>query len=241
MKLNESKILILLSSIILGFVLASQLSFAKFIPREAVTLQSYQQMTSEIKALTDQIGILEDKRSKLKLDVWKYEHSASFSSEIDKLAEELNKYDMYIGLIDVEGPGLVVSLDDAEGESALENRDILGDYGIVHDSDILKLVGELKSAGAEAISVNDQRIIHSSDIYCGGPIIYVNGLELVPPYIIKAIGDFESLSYILTKEGSYYRSLEERELRVNFRRENLIKIFGYDRKLDYKYMKPVGE
>jgi len=240
MRLNESKLLILLSCIILGFIIASQLSFTNFIPRKMVTLQSYQEMTTELKVLTDEIGILEERKRQLTSNLWQYELAGDFKSEIQKFVDELEKYEHYIGLSDVEGPGVVVYLNDRSPESILDSREIVT-MDIVHDADIVQLVGELKAGGAEAISINDQRVIHNTDIYCGGPVIYVNGLELVPPYIIKAIGDPESLSYILTKDDSYYSWLESRGLNINFRKENSIKVFGYDRKLEFQYMKPQKE
>lgn len=249
MKLNESKLLILMTSIILGFLLSSQLTFGKFSPREVLSLQSYQQASSELKKLHDEISILDDQKRKLSINLSRKKADESLSNAIENLKEELNKYDFYVGLTDVKGPGIVISLSDnpdygkivdtreTSQNGLVQDSDIL----LVHDYDILRLIWELKNAGAEAISINDQRIISNTDIYCGGPIIYVNGLELVPPYVVKAIGDAEGLTYALQNDESYYRWLEDRGLVASMRKEDTIKIFGYDRYINYSYIKPVKE
>lgn len=58
---------------------------------------------------------------------------------------------------------------------------------LVHDEDILKVVNELRAAGAEAISINGQRLIANSEIICSGPTIRVNRRPLAPPFVIKAL------------------------------------------------------
>lgn len=250
MKFNESKVIILLSSMILGFLLASQLSFGKLIPREVLTLQNYQQMSSELRQINDENSILVETRRKLNAKLAEYKYTGqSESDKIDKLSEELNMHDFNIGMTDVKGPGIVISLSDSPFYGRIIDTREESEYGIiqdsdimlVHDMDILRLVWELKNAGAEAVSVNDQRIIHNTDIYCGGPVIYVNGLELVPPYIIKAIGNPDNLYYAMNKEDSYYKWLEDRELNVFLRQEDEIKILRYDRNIYYKYLVPVKD
>lgn len=250
MRFNESKILVLLSSIILGFLLASQLSFGKYVPGEVLTLQSYQQLSSELRKITDENNILNDTRKKLNNKLMEYKYSGqSVSDKVEKLTEELNKYDFNIGLTDVKGTGVIVSLsDNPEYGKVIDTREV-SEYQLiqdpnellVHDFDLVRMVWELKNAGAEAISINDQRIVQNSDIYCGGPVIYVNGLELVPPYIFKAIGDSDALSYALNKNESYYRWLGDRGLQVSLIKENSIKIFKYDRNINYIYLKPSKE
>jgi len=239
MKLNESKVLVILASVILGFLLASQLS-GKFIPGEMLTLQSYQKMSSELRELKDENIMLNDKRRSLSVKLTEKQSDQSVPKIIKGLTEELEKYDFLVGLTDVKGPGVVVSLSDNPDYGKIIDTREISINGLVHDFDLLSVVWELKNAGAEAISINDQRIIYITDIYCGGPIISVNGLELVPPYIIKAIGDPESLVYTLNKD-SYYNWMVNRGLKVSMRKEDSIKIFKYDKNINYSYMKQIKE
>jgi uncharacterized protein YlxW (UPF0749 family) len=239
MKFNESKLLILLASIILGFLLASQMNFGKLLPREMVTLQNFQQMSQDYRKATDEINILNKKRIALESKISEYKNSGPSTTEtIDKLSDELNKHEFDIGLADVEGPGVIVSVADSPEYGIY--RGMEGDESfLVHDTDILLLIGELRNAGAEAISVNDQRIIYNTAIYCGGSVIFVNGLELVPPYIIKVIGNPDSLIYALNNNDGWYKWMEARGLQVSFRREEGVKVLKYDGNLKYFYMNPV--
>ena len=70
-----------------------------------------------------------------------------------------------LGLTDVTGPGVIVTLSDSKKDiaSSLNPSQLL-----VHDLDVLSVINELKNAGAEAISINDQRIVPTTGIICGG-------------------------------------------------------------------------
>ncbi len=86
------------------------------------------------------------------------------------------------------GRGSLFMLQDSPKRNPSETRqDVVNDY-IVHDRDIREIVNELFAAGAEAISVNGQRLVASSSIRCVGPVVLVNSTQVAPPFMIKAIG-----------------------------------------------------
>lgn len=102
--------------------------------------------------------------------------------------EELIKNNMLIGLTDVQGEGVIVTLSD----NNKINQDNLGlmydlSYYLVHYGDLLAVINELKNAGAEAISINGQRLVSTSSITCEGNVINVNGEKISSPFEIKAI------------------------------------------------------
>ena len=72
---------------------------------------------------------------------------------------------------------------------------------IIHDTDINAVVNELKAAGAEAISINSQRLIASSPVRCAGPTVFVNTTAQTPPYVIRAIGDAPTLQAAINLPG----------------------------------------
>lgn len=90
------------------------------------------------------------------------------------------------------GPGLIITLDDNVQGAVSASTDFASfrpeDF-IIHDKTILYLVNELKAAGAQAISINNQRLVSSSDIRCVGTVILVNTTPMAPPYLIKALGN----------------------------------------------------
>lgn len=104
------------------------------------------------------------------------------------------------GMTDLMGPGVEVVIDDS-------NRDLsvwedVNDV-IVHDSDVLLILNDLLAAGAEAISVNGHRIVHTSAVSCGGYIVHVNGIPEAKPFRIRAIGDPTVLSAAMLAPNSY--------------------------------------
>jgi uncharacterized protein YlxW (UPF0749 family) len=110
------------------------------------------------------------------------------------LHQELDKYRFMAGLVDAQGPGLIVTLDDSSfaAESAAVHP------FIIHEQDVRHLVNELLAAGAEGISINGQRVIHSTAIRCVGPTIIVNKVKSSAPFVISAIGDKHTLLNALT-------------------------------------------
>ena len=94
------------------------------------------------------------------------------------------------GLDPVRGPGLRVILTDAQRDAdGLFPRDAAPDDLVVHQQDIDAVLNALWSAGAEAIQMQDQRIIATSAPRCVGNTLLLNGRTYSPPYTITAIGD----------------------------------------------------
>lgn len=108
---------------------------------------------------------------------------------------------------------------------------------LVHDTDIIGVVNELQNAGAEAISVNDQRIVLNSAISCGGNIITVNGEKIGVPFVIKAIGLPEQLAGALERADGFIEILEDAGVRTNVERTNSLTIPKYSGIISYKYLK----
>lgn len=113
-----------------------------------------------------------------------------------------------LGTTEVTGEGVIVKLNDNQ---KLTVNNYLGDPNdlIVHYSDVIRVINELKNAGAEAISVNEQRIIATSSIECDGNVIKVNGEKIGAPFEIKAIGFSEYLSGAVNRQGGYLMNLRE--------------------------------
>lgn len=124
------------------------------------------------------------------------------------VAQELQKVNMIAGLTAVTGPGVVVTLRDSKkqpvkipGISDSEWQDSVSDY-LVHDANIRDVVNELKNAGAEAISINDQRVVNSTAIRCVGNNVHVNAVPTAgSPVIIKAVGDPDLIQSGLLMRG----------------------------------------
>ena len=125
--------------------------------------------------------------------------STQNNEDLEKKEEEITRGNKVIGLSEVTGPGVIVTLSDSKKDSSsVLNPSTL----LVHDVDVLSVINELKNAGAEAISINDQRLIPTTSISCGGNIIDINGEKVGAPFEIKAIGLPEQLA-ALSRQGGY--------------------------------------
>lgn len=150
------------------------------------------------------------------------------SSEL--LNEELEQTNMLAGKTNVYGEGIIVTLQD-NVESEIEA------------SDLRTLINELKLAGAEAISINEQRILNMSEIVDVDGTILINTERVVSPYVVKAIGNQTYLSSAISLKNSgfidTYRKLGKT---VEMENENRITISAYNSRrnqLQQKYAQEV--
>jgi uncharacterized protein YlxW (UPF0749 family) len=127
------------------------------------------------------------------------------------------------GLLDVKGPGIILTLDDAPAR-VTEEPNLL----IIHDTDIRKILNELKKAGAQAISINDERITSTSEQICAGPTIRINGNRYSVPYVVKAIGDPDAL-FEAIETSERIRLMKNVDISVSISKQSdlLIKGFTY--------------
>lgn len=141
------------------------------------------------------------------------------------LEEEVKEAEKKLGYTDVKGEGIIVTISD--GEKNIEYYDILD------------LVNELNSAGAEAISVNDERIVSTTDItQVELRIILVNTRKISGPYTIKAIGDKKALEAALVIKGGYVDRLKIVDGKgIEIKQEDNIIVPAYTKEQKVEYMK----
>lgn len=148
------------------------------------------------------------------------------------LDQELEQAKTLLGLTDVTGQGVIVTLTDTQ--EAL--------YTYTAD-DILQLINELKYAGAEAISINDNRIINLTDIaMISDSLIVMNGGKnrISSPYVIKAIGDPKYLiSTLSIKNSGYIDQMEANGMKIEVEEKNNIEIKAYSGEISSKYIMEV--
>lgn len=156
-----------------------------------------------------------------------------YLDEMIKMNGEIQDLKFYNGFTDVRGPGIMIRVSDSKSDDL--SIDIMDK--IVHDVDITVLLNDLKNAGAEAIDVNGKRIINISEVVCAGPLLKING-ECVPaPFVIRAIGDQESLYNAVNDEGTYAYTLKNQwgmEV-TTMMSENLVmpKFYGDEHEIEY--------
>ncbi|GGQ92108.1 membrane protein [Streptomyces asoensis] len=120
------------------------------------------------------------------------------------------------GAVAVHGPGVKLVVDDAKEASSGGDgnpRETAGfsDTGRVRDRDMQRVVNGLWASGAEAVSINGQRLTALSAIRAAGEAILVDNKPLVPPYTVLAVGDGKNLSTTFqnSADGLYLNALQE--------------------------------
>ena len=134
------------------------------------------------------------------------------SSEL--IDKELQQAELYLGKTDVEGAGIIINLSDGENAVVAE--------------DLINLMNELKTAEAEAISVNGQRVTNLTEFADVDSYIVVNGTRLSSPFTIQVIGNQKYLESGITAKGGVEDDMNTKGKSISITEENEIKILKYD-------------
>lgn len=172
---------------------------------------------------------LEETNEKLE----EYKNKRETNQEASELLnQELLQAQTIAGLTDVRGDGVIITYYE-EGTSESSK---------IKDYDLIELVNELRLAGAEAISINDQRIVNMSDIIeiqiDGIPFILINGKRVTSPYTIKAIGDQTYLESALKMKTIGFVA---RNTNTELEKKNNMIINKYNGEIKVKYATPIKE
>lgn len=153
------------------------------------------------------------------------------------LQKELEQLNTALGKTDVEGEGIVIGITDKGGTQLSEDEVVRA----IDEEDLLIIVNELFAAGAEAISINDQRIVVTSDIFKLGDgdnaFLKVNGNRILSPYIIKAIGNQTYLESAILGKGGHVDALKELGHEISIDKAKKVKIDKYPNDISTKYIK----
>ncbi|WFD09147.1 DUF881 domain-containing protein [Tepidibacter hydrothermalis] len=152
-----------------------------------VTLKTIKEVENQIEIERVEVENLNKLILDKKSNIAKYELEIEDTGSIKNIIEkELDDVKLIAGFEDVVGEGVVVKISDSKRE--MEDWEFIRDF-IIHDNDVIPVINDLKMAGAEAISINGERLTTFSEIKCAGPTITVNGNTYGQPFVIKAIGN----------------------------------------------------
>ena len=152
------------------------------------------QLLSEVRKNQELLTINSDLQIKIE------EFQNSFGDENERVAmieKELDRLKLFLGLYSVKGSGIIVTLDRGTHE-----------FSSIRDTDLLKLVNELKASGAQAISINEERLLSMTEIREAGNFMIINGRKIAEPYSIKAISDKDKLDSSINMIGGVVEELK---------------------------------
>lgn len=195
-------------------------------------------LTARLSDAQDEIIRLRKQLEELRAEMASYQRLATKGQALARrLSEELERIKILAGLMPVKGPGIIVKVEDAPPSAIPAGAD--REAFVVHDEDLLKIVNELRAAGAEAISINGQRLVATSEIRCSGPIIRVNNTSIGSPYEIRAIGEPKALKDALSISGGVIDLLKGFSIRVKIIESKEVVVPGLPSTPAFKFAKPI--
>lgn len=217
---NKSFFSIICICFLLGFMIAVQIRTTQDNLKSSTQYQRIEQ-------LSDILLSTEKERDALKVELARLKENTDMH---DKVPEKIN---LLAGTTAVKGPGVVLEIEDSKKMmSSTDNTNLY----IIHDEDVLKVINELRAAGAEAISINDQRLISTSEIRCAGPTISINNTRISAPYEIKAIGNAKNMENAIKMRGGVAESLSVWGIQLNIHKDENIIIPAYKGAVQFKYV-----
>ncbi|MGD6803588.1 DUF881 domain-containing protein [Rossellomorea vietnamensis] len=222
MKVKVRHVVLSLVCLVLGFILAFSYSIANSERKEGTRITDGQWERED--ELRSQLIDHQEKNSELQKEIFdKQQKVVDIEKELSQekqiyfnLAEDTEKYRMFLGKVKVEGPGVSVTLSDSQYNPDDPN---VNNY-IVHEHHVFKVINELYIAGASAVAINGQRLKHDSYILCTGPVITVDGVASAAPFEITAIGDTEVLASALNLTGGVKDQLVNDNIDFSLRKES---------------------
>ena len=181
-RLTHSLVL-LLPAVLFGLLVSVQ--WRTQAERNELTVRYNTPLLDAAKTLQNEQNALKVTLAELRAELDQIQTSASTQSDAAKdLQSRIDGLKTVAGLNERAGDGVEIILDDARGAAAAKDVE----KSICHNTDLTDIVNQAWRGGAEAIAINDERIVGSSSIYCVGSTIMVNGTLMSPPFKVLVIG-----------------------------------------------------
>ncbi len=208
---------------VLGFMLAVQFRTTQDI-KGNVSFQRVEELSARLLET-------EQERDSLREELKLLRENTASSMGTDELRKQA-------GFTALEGEGIIVRMDDSTMTSkAGENPNLY----LIHDDDLLRVINELRAAGAEAISVNGQRLIGTSEIRCAGPTLSVNNVRSSAPFEIRAIGEKKTLENAIKMRGGVAETLKVWGIQLETELSDNVRVPAYKGSLKFVYGHEIAE
>ncbi len=186
---------VIVSALLIGFLLVAAALALR--PSGTTASRDKEQLVQQVQARQARGDELAAQASSLSGEIQNAQ-AAALATQATQLGAELDRLELLTGEVAVAGPGLVLTVDDAPSaranSAAGDPRDANGfPKGRVTSFDLQILCNGLWQAGAEAISINGQRLTSRSAIRFAGDAILVDYKPLSPPYVVTAVGEGRDL------------------------------------------------
>lgn len=238
MKGNEANTFVFMASIIIGILISMNISFTRTADRTFLSAKQYQDAYNYKNKLYSDITGLIQQYEKYHSKLLKYKNNEENETQVtNSINEELNENNIILGKVEVQGQGIKINLNDADTKEIENSIGYEKDLRLVHNTDIIQVLNDLKNSGAEAISINGERIVDKTEVYCSGPFLRINGIKIMAPFSIYAIGNKGVLYNYMMSDENFLKTLIMRKLYVNVEQSSEIKIPAYSGEQKVEFMK----
>lgn len=220
-----------------GLLIAAQIQGSP--PRSAapVSDDSRQVAAGTIQRLEAEQAELKKEISELREQInARQQQVSSNKSTLSGLTNKLAELRVAAGVVEVKGPGVRVVLDDSAAKTVPADEDPA--FYLVHEYQLRDVLNLLWASGAETVSLNGERIVGISSVYCVGSTIMVNNTRLSPPFEIQAIGNPATLEEALNNPSNL-RALKTRVkvygLQFRIAKAKDLTVPAYNGSLDVRY------
>lgn len=219
--------------LILGIMLAYQFRITSEI-NKTEPVQRTQLLAFQLNQLKKDRDFLQEQVNSLRSD---FDRISAGPQDIE-LKERLDSARILAGVTELSGSGVEVTLNDSNiSLKPGENPDLY----VLHDEDVLHVLNELRAAGTEAIAINGQRILASTEVRCTGPTIVLNkDKRLAPPYVISAIGDPDTLEGAIKMKGGVAETLQFWGIQVGVKKMLQVTVPAYSGGIKFEYAQAAG-
>lgn len=222
MHIEKGRLSIACVCLVLGFMLAIQFRMTQD-TKASLPLQ-------RVEVLTENLQQVEKENERLRDEITELKNASASDTAMRLSDDEL----LLAGSTALEGEGVIITIDDGSQSEKNTSKSDPNLY-LVHDEDLLKVVNELRAAGAEAISLNGQRLTANSEIRCAGPTVSVNNVRSAPPFEIRAIGNKKDLENSINMRGGVADNLKVWGINIDIHALDRVWVPAYASSGHYKY------
>ena len=223
MKSRSAQLSLTILCFVLGLLLVAQFRTQRMTSRALLSASSADQLAI-ISSLVENNARLREEMESLEEQLGEYQQTTG-RAVLGALVEELNRVRIINGLVEVSGSGVEISID--------------GPIGVL---DVQDLINELRNAGAEAWTINGERLtLYSIFTSTEDGAMTVNGTQLSRPYVLQAIGQPETMETALLRKGGLIATLERKYegLAVSLIRREKMVLPVYKGAIEFVYASPI--
>ena len=214
------------TALILTMIMFTQFKTVDETDITAIETMRETELRSELASWKEKYEELEVKINEVDSKIAEYRQELDNNANTSTvLQEEVKEAETYLGYTSLQGQGIIVTLKDKDDKT-------------VNYSHLLQLVNELNAAGAEAISINDERIISMSEIAkVKDKLVSINERKVTAPFTIKAIGDKKYFESALSIKGGYIDLIGAEGIDVTYAVEDNVIVPAYEGQQEFEYAK----